>query len=129
MFMAQWAKTLNGRLGVIMYDNGNTYFVKPFDSKNSDHREQWPYSDVKEIIDEKKQALRRSQKSNKTNSGTSKAQMSFISPSRFGACPDCQAPFPTYVSGVSCPNCGFSESTKFKNFMMQFEWIGFKSRI
>jgi len=128
MFMAQWAKTLSGRLGVIMYDNGGTYFVKPFDSKSPDHREEWPYSDIKEIIDEKKQALRRLH--NKAGGGTrKKPQMSFVPPSRHGACPDCQAPFPTYVSGVACPNCGFSESTKFKDFMMQFEWIGFRSRI
>ena len=144
--MANWAQTRSGRLGVILHDDGKKYFVKPFDKPKS--RENWYYSDVVKVLDHQDQMDRRrlGEKSKARARARARARaqerkslpMSFKDDPKmpsFGShshsCPQCGTPPPSYVNGSDCPNCGYgtNESRSFKQYMMQFEWQGFKSRI
>ena len=104
--MATWARTKRGRLGVILQNNGRTLFVKPFDAPKS--RENWLVDDLAKFIDEEEQKGNKTPKINNPR---------FEQPE--DSCPNCQASYPSYVSGVRCPNCDYREHFSFKDFLSQ----------
>lgn len=132
--MANWAQLRNGRMGVILNNDGRKVLVLPFDARKT--REEWSLSDVVKILDPQDQADRRELgKRSKARAAHRRSKRSEIkydkSHDQGESCPQCGTQAPSYTSNVNCPNCGYLEETSgnFRKYMQMFEYKGFRSHI